>query len=150
MPWAAADPTAGGTSLVVASSQSLQGNGAYAPVTAPIAQADGDIWYLAAESQIEKDAWVGFFKRSLALIRRCDDTRPTLSGMGTIHDHYIIGRVLGVGRFGVGKVGGLPSKPVVILRSCLPMLSLITTTGDCPALCLVMRIAAWVRLLSQL
>ena len=77
----------------------------FAPVSAPIAQADGDIWYLSAQSQEEGDDWIKVLKRSLSLIRRCDETRPTLSGMGTVHDHYIIGRVLGVGRFGVVREG---------------------------------------------
>ena len=75
------------------------------PVSAPIAQADGDIWYFACETEEERDLWMETLQHAIALIRRCDDTRPTLSGMGDIHDHIIIGNVLGVGRFGVVREG---------------------------------------------
>ena len=74
-------------------------------VSAPIAQADGDIWYFSCKSENERDQWMCLLKRAIKLIKRCDDTRPTLSGMGSIHDHYIIGNVLGVGRFGVVREG---------------------------------------------
>ena len=91
-------------------------DGRTSAVTAPIAKADGDIWYLAADSQEDKEEWVSFVKRSLSLIRRCDDTRPTLSGIGTIHDHYIIGRVLGVGRFGVVELETNISKQLCAIK----------------------------------
>ena len=36
----------------------------------------------------------------IALVKRCE-APPTLVGLGTVHDHYAMGRVLGKGRFGV-------------------------------------------------
>ena len=73
--------------------------------SAPKAQADGDIWYFSCTSELERDSWIQTLRQSIGLIKRCDDTRPTLSGMGDVHDHYIIGNVLGVGRFGVVREG---------------------------------------------
>ena len=57
------------------------------------------VWFLEAGSDVERDAWIGSIKRSIALINRVE-APPTLSGVGTIHDHYCIGEVVGAGRFG--------------------------------------------------
>ena len=50
---------------------------------------------------IQRDEWMGALRRTVELIRRIDVAPPTLAGLGRVHDHYVIGRVLGFGRFGV-------------------------------------------------
>eukprot|EP00944_MAST-04C_sp_MAST-4C-sp1_P001296 g1296.t1 len=60
----------------------------------------GPVWYLQASSEQEKRQWMDKIQESIDLIVRCE-SRPTLTGMGSVHDHYRIGEIIGVGRFGV-------------------------------------------------
>ena len=60
----------------------------------------GPVWYLQASSEQEKRQWMEKIQESIDLIVRCE-SRPTLTGMGSVHDHYRIGEIIGVGRFGV-------------------------------------------------
>ena len=75
-----------------ATSESLLEDGKIAPT--------GPIWYLQASSEEEKQLWMNKIQQSIDLIIRCE-SRPTLTGMGSVHDHYKIGEIIGVGRFGV-------------------------------------------------
>ena len=61
---------------------------------------ESPIWYVHASSDEERRIWMSVIERSVSLIQRTE-SRPTLTGMGSVHDHYKIGRLLGVGRFGV-------------------------------------------------
>ena len=60
---------------------------------------DKKVWLFEANTEMERDAWISAIKRSIALINRVE-APPTLSGVGSIHDHYCIGDVVGLGRFG--------------------------------------------------
>lgn len=66
----------------------------------PAATPVSPVWYLQASTDEERRIWMAIIERSILLIRRTE-SRPTLTGMGSVHDHYKIGQVIGVGRFGV-------------------------------------------------
>ncbi len=62
------------------------------------------LWIFRANSEEERNMWIKGIRKSIALVRRVE-VAPTLVGVGSVHDHYDIGKVIGKGKFGLVRLG---------------------------------------------
>ena len=63
----------------------------------------GDLWYLYSSDRAVVERWLATLTRCIDLIRRVE-APPTLEGMGSVRDHYDLGRVACICRFGVMRI----------------------------------------------
>eukprot|EP00941_MAST-03F_sp_MAST-3F-sp1_P003471 g3471.t1 len=60
----------------------------------------GNTWMLVADSESEQRRWLNGFDTVIRLIERVE-LPATLRGLGSVYDHFEVGRILGRGRFGI-------------------------------------------------
>jgi len=65
----------------------------------PTPPSDSQIWRFVARNEIEREDWIHMIEKSIHLIKRVE-VKPTLSGVGSVHNHYRIGVRIGRGKFG--------------------------------------------------
>lgn len=62
------------------------------------------IWHLQASNEDDRNEWLNALLYIHQLIIRINHP-ATLRGMGNIYDHFILGDILGKGRYGIVRLG---------------------------------------------